>query len=132
MAGGSGNYVPWQRTGGAGYTGLMFVIFDQVVTRGLATFLRACIKLPTNLDINQWKMLVDTQEDKPTAEFLQYGFPTGNQRLVPSPSSANYSSANVHPNDLAVYTTTELGQGAVLGLAAPAPLFNPGVKSALC
>ena len=71
-------------------------------------------------------MLVDTPEDKQTVEFLQYGFPAGYQGMVPSSarSTANQSSANAYPKYLAVYISTEVGQGVML-CPFDSPPFHP-------
>ena len=60
----------------------MFTIYKQVIVRGLPNFFGAHIMLPTNLDIDQWKMLVDTAEDMQTTDFLQYGFYQGLETLT--------------------------------------------------
>ena len=48
-------------------------------------------------------------------DFLTYGFAAGYEGPVPSPYTQIIAAAKAHPRDTAVYITTELGHGAMLG-----------------
>ena len=48
-------------------------------------------------------------------QYLKYGFPTGFEGPIPTPSFGNHFSAINHPRDVKVYIATELSEGAMLG-----------------
>ena len=86
-----------------------------MVNIGLPNLMDACIPIPTSLNIGAWAKLAVTPEDERVVSFLTYSFLARHQCPVPSPSTENHASAKAHNRDIAVYITTELDHGAMLG-----------------
>ena len=57
---------------------------------------------------------------------MKYGFPTGFQGPIPTPSFGNHSSAVNHPREVKAYIATELSEGAMLAPFLTPPPVTPG------
>ena len=116
----SSNFLSWLKGDGATYTALMFVIYNQVVQVGLPNFMCARMQVPTNLNLAVWGKLATTPEPHRVIEFLTCGFLVGCEGGVPFPSTQNHTSVHALHRYIAVYITTDVEHGAMLG-----PFDNP-------
>ena len=93
----------------------MLDIHRVVTASGLPNFRGARIPLTSNFIFNEWDAIANSQADREVIPYLRYGFPSGFEGPIPTPSFGNHASAITHPQDVKVYITTELAEGAMLG-----------------
>ena len=98
-------------------------LFSAVTCHSQPNFCRACLLVPTNLHLQEWSSICSTVEDDLTLVFLTFGFPTGYEGPVPTPTFSNHASAVKHHHDVAAYITKELGEGAMLDPFDNSPFF---------
>ena len=68
----------------------------------------------SNLQFEEWEALIHNTEDATIVNCLKFGFLVGYEGLILTPTVANNSLAIHHPRDVAVYTTKEVSEGAML------------------
>ena len=97
------------------YSNIMLDIYRVVTACGQPNFRGARLPLPINFDFHQWSAIAHTQADLEVLQYLKYGFPTGCEGPIPTPSFENHYSAVNHPRDIKAYIATALSEGAMLG-----------------
>ena len=80
-------------------------------------YLGARIKVPTELNISNWRALCVNYEDQVLLDYLEYGFPLCVERsnLVHNGHVVNYQSAEQFPADIEAYFQKELNHNAIVG-----------------
>ena len=99
-------------------------IYNKVVESGDFNYRRARLRLPSGLNMVQWRKALKGYPDSGIVEFLEYGWPIGIDRAAYLQSyNSNHTSARLHPADVEHYIVTELGHRALLG-----PFGGPPTK----
>ena len=80
------------------------------------------LRLPSGLNIEQWRKALQGYSDYKLVEFLEYGWPIGIDGSAYLQSyNSNHKTALEHPDDIEHYIATELGHRALLGPFAGSP-----------
>ena len=100
-------------------------IFDKVAATGCYNFQQAKVRVPSGLNIENWKIYLQNYEDREIVQFLEFGWPTSFDRRYPLISTFEpHKSDKEHPVSVPYYIDTELKHEALLG-----PFNGPPVKN---
>ena len=102
----------------------MLTTYDRVASKEALNFQGAQVPVPTNLNIQQWRVIATKPSQHRIVDFLLYGFPVSYEGPIPTPSASNHTSATNHPRDVAIYICEEVQCRAILG-PFPHPPFQP-------
>ena len=82
----------------------------------------ARIKVPTELNIDNWRALCGNFHDQILLDYLEYGFPlcVDRNNFIHNASVTNHSSATQFPHDVDIYFEKKLKHKAIVG---PRPAF---------
>ena len=82
----------------------------------------ARIKVPTELNIGNWRAICGNFQDQILLDYLEYGFPlcVDRNNFIHNASVANHPSATQFPHDVDIYFEKELKHKAIVG---PRPAF---------
>ena len=82
----------------------------------------ARIKVPTELNIDNWRALCGNFQDQILLDYLEYGFPlcVNRSNFIHNESVTNHPSAIQFPHDVDIYFEKELKHKAIVG---PCPAF---------
>ena len=77
----------------------------------------ARIRVPTELNINDWRALCANYEDQLLLDYLEYGFPlcVDRNKAVFNTEVVNHPSAIQFPDDIDTYFRTEISHKAIVG-----------------
>ena len=103
-------------------------IYDAVRATGLPNCLGARIPLPSSLNLEAWRLYIDTDTDEvDLLQYLQFGFPLGYLGPIsPTHDTQNHDSASRFPAHIDHFISTEKEAGAMIG-PFNAPPFAPWV-----
>ena len=101
---------------------LLRQVYNKVVESGDFNYKGARLRLPSGLNIEQWRKALQGYSDYKLVEFLEFGWPIGIDRSAYLQSyNSNHKTALEHPEDIEHYIATELGHRALLGPFAGPP-----------
>lgn len=103
-------------------------LYDEVKSFNLPNFLGAKRTVPSELNLMQWEIELETYHDKEICHFLRCGWPVG-YHLDKPPTSVqeNHASARMHDLHVKHYIETELSHNAIVGPFVSSP-FQPWTK----
>ena len=91
-------------------------IFDVVASTGQPNYTAARIRLPSALNLTNWRIDLKGYGDYRIVDYLAYGWPIGiNRDAILHSQQGNHLSARAHSQDVEHYIATELGLRALLG-----------------
>ena len=94
-----------------------FDAHQAVASSNCFNYQGARIKVPTELNINNWRILCANYEDQALLDYLEYGFPLCIDRnnFVHNVQVVNHQSAEQYPADIDAYFHKELKHQAIVG-----------------
>ena len=94
-----------------------FTAHKLVKASGTYNYRHCRIKVPTELNINNWRVLCANYHDQKLLDYLEYGFPLCIDRseLVFNTAGVNHPSAEKFPLDVDAYFTKETQHKAIVG-----------------
>ena len=99
-------------------------IYDTVSDSGLYNFQKTRARIPSGLNIENWRRYLEGYSDPNLADYLEYGWPINCDRRSPLvPTERNHFSAEAYPDHIDYYIETELRHAALLGPFAGPPVF---------
>ena len=99
-------------------------IFNKVAETESYNFKQAKVRVPSGLNIENWKRYLQSYEDREIIQYLEFGWPTSFDRRFPLTSTPEpHKSGREHPESVQFYIETELKHGALLG-----PFHGPPVN----
>ena len=113
---------------GAAFANALLGVHVVVTSYNQPNFRGPRIPVPTILNLPEWEKICVTPEDHLTFQYLQFGFPTGYERPVSTPTFHNHPSAAHHSTDVEAYILKELGEGAMMG-PFDQPPFTPWTQT---
>ena len=98
------------------YVGQLKCIYDAVAASPFYNYAGPRVRVPSALNIEQWRRELAGFSDKLLPEFLAFGWPVNFDRSKTLRSTPqNHTSATALPQDLDYYIHTELEHGALAG-----------------
>ena len=90
---------------------------EWVLSQGYPNVCGAKIPIPTHLNLDKSRELIQGYHDQEVVEFLTYGWPTNHCPGVPPPTinAVNHNSAVLHPEFFDNYIETEINLGVTMG-----------------
>ena len=94
-----------------------FAAHTLVKASGTYNYNYCRIKVPTDLNINNWRLLCANYHDQKLLDYLEYGFPLyiNRDNFQYNTSGDNHPSATNFPLDVDVYFTKETEHKAIVG-----------------
>ena len=95
----------------------------RVKRSGQSNYLKARIKVPTKLNIDNWRRLCANFQDQLLLEYLEYRFPlcTDRSNITFDQLVENHSSANNFSQDIDIYLHKEVRHNAIVGPCKQVP-----------
>ena len=101
---------------------LLRQVYNKVVESGDFNYKGARLRLPSGLNIEQWRKALQGYSDYKLVEFLEFGWTIGIDWSAYLQSyNSNHKTALEHPDDIEHYIATELRHRALLGPFAGPP-----------
>ena len=104
-------------------------IFDAVTASGKYNFAHARIRVPSGLNISQWRYALRNYADRAIVDYLAYGWPVNFDRsslLISTPH--NHPSADRYADDVEHYIDVERGHGALAGPFDGPPVYGMNIN----
>ena len=97
----------------------------SVVSEGVLNYRGARIPLVHQINIPEWRKVVDIIKDKSLPDMLEFGFPSGHLSTeVPTVGLTNYASATRNPSHIHAFLGKETGLSAMVGPFREAPFVQ--------
>ena len=95
---------------------LLADIYRRVVDIGVPNYRGARCRVPSDLNIDEWRKSEHLLQDRSLVDCLAFGFPVGFTGLEPPQTGIdNHSSARMNPEQIAKYIATERSHKAMVG-----------------
>ena len=99
-------------------------LYDQVAQSGRYNYAGVRKRVPSGLNIVNWRRYLEDYHDTGLNDFLEFGWPVHFNRDSPlAPAQKNHFSAEAYPSHVQHYIDTEIQHGALLG-----PFDGPPVE----
>ena len=100
-------------------------LHKEVKKYNLPNYLGARIPVRSQLNVEQWELMLSEYWDKQLLECIKFGFPLGFNRLCPlNHDVVNHKSALEFPEHIDKYIEEEQKFGAIIGPFQEAPISN--------
>ena len=110
----------------------MLAAHRQVTDSGRHNHAHCRLPVPTHLNIEHWRALMESDQDSKLVELLEFGFPINyTKNELPAVPFTNHGSATAHSHIIDGYISKELSQGATIGPFTVNPLITDIVLSPL-
>ena len=98
-------------------------LHKRVKESGALNFLKSCIPVRSQLNIEQWQQELQGYWDVQLLDLLRFGFPLDfNRNASLKCEHKNHTSSVQYPEDVQVYLNEELKYGAIIGPFASTPI----------
>lgn len=119
---------PFSTSHAASVAPLHSAIYDAVKGYNVPNYIGARIRVPSELNIQEWRELMKGYGDEKICEFIEFGWPISyTSKRIPTPTWSNHKSATDYPEHVTQFIEKECQLGAMLGPFQEPP-FKPWVQ----